>query len=94
MLAAMPTIGEAASVAAKTFGAVATAPVQVVPLSHVVDVALQAMLEGWKAPLIAQEVRRAAAQEFRLMWHRFREIDQACAALFRAQSRPPIIDPK
>lgn len=84
VLASLPTLGEAATMAAKTFRAMVTSPVQILTLRQVVRVALDAMRPGWAVPVIAQEVRREAAAEFRLLPRELREIDRVCGEFVRA----------
>jgi hypothetical protein len=84
VLGGLPTIGEAAAVAAKVFKTVATSQLQVLALSRVVNVALRGMLGAWSAPLISQCVREAAFEELRLMPQVCRAIDQGCLAFARA----------
>ena len=92
VLGGLPTLGEAAAVAAKTFKMVATSQLQVLALPGVVNVALQGMLSAWSAPLISQCVREAAFEELHLMPQVCRAIDQACVIFARAHSRRPIVN--
>lgn len=84
VLSRVPTVGEAAAVAAKTFKDVSTLAVETMPLGYVARTALEAMRPGWPAGLIAQQVRSAASREFLLMPRQFREIDRACSAFARS----------
>jgi tetratricopeptide (TPR) repeat protein len=84
VLARLPTIGEAAGLAAKTFKELARSAVETMPLGYVVRVALEAMRPGWPTALIAQEVREASSREFLLMPRQFREIDRACSEFARS----------
>lgn len=84
VLGHVPTVGEAAAVAAKTFKDVSTLPVETMPLGYVVRTALEAMAPGWPAGVIAQQVRSASSREFFLIPRQFREIDRACSEFVRS----------
>jgi tetratricopeptide (TPR) repeat protein len=75
--------GDAANIAGQVIKSLATASVQVVGITEVVELALEAMATRWPRRLSSQLLERVAAAELALMPQQFESVREACAMFAR-----------